>query len=252
MVPRGVEVWGGYRQDANATESGFDTTIVVNGVDTRFDRRDVKLHKTTFDANYVNTLMGAKAVAYHVITFTDRIFDKEGNAYTLEQQRQDNYITTDGSNLANRGGSSSYASLTTRFSSAAPTDYATYGDLLYRAVIDGIYVQGGRADIAIERLGSSNVLNPNRYGGAAIVKDYAHIRNCVLEDNRAYYGGALALMPGAIVSGTLIKGNSATEGGGAIYVFTEGDEVNLLEGTSPSGHCPPTIPETVSPTATTR
>jgi len=228
MVPRGVEVWGGYRQDANAKESGFDTTIDGK----RFDRRDVKRYKTTFDANYVNTLMGAKAVAYHVITFTDRIFDKEGNAYTLEEQEQGTnaYITPDGRNLAKRGGSTSYASLTTHFSYTEPTDYATYGDLLYRAVIDGIYVQGGRADIAIERLGSSNVLNPNRYGGAAIVKDYAHIRNCVLEDNRAYYGGALALMPGAIVSGTLIKGNSATEGGGAIYVFTEGDEVNLLEG----------------------
>ena len=232
MVPRGVEVWGGYRQDANATESGFDTIIVVNGEKTRFDCRDVRRHKTTFDANYVNTLMGAKAVAYHVITFTDRIFDKEGNAYTLEEQQQgaNAYITPNGSNLAQRGGSSSYASLTTHFSSAVPQDYAAYGDLLYRAVIDGIYVQGGRADIAIERLGSSNVLNPNRYGGAAIVKNYAHVRNCVLEDNRAYYGGALALMPGAIVSGTLIKGNSATEGGGAIYVFTEGDEVNLLEG----------------------
>ena len=232
MVPRGVEVWGGYRQDANAKESGFDTTITVNNVATRFDRRDVRRHKTTFDANYVNSLLGTKAVAYHVITFTDRIFDKEGNAYTLEEQQQgaNAYITPSGSNLAKRGGSSSYASLTTRFSSAVPQDYADYGDLLYRAVIDGIYVQGGRADIAIERLGSSNVLNPNRYGGAAIVKNYAHVRNCVLEDNRAYYGGALALMPGAIVSGTLIKGNSATEGGGAIYVFTEGDEVNLLEG----------------------
>ena len=232
MVPRGVEVWGGYRQDANAKESGFDTTITVNNVATRFDRRDVKRHKTTFDANYVNTLMGTKAVAYHVITFTDRIFDKEGNAYTLEEQQQgiNGYITPNGDNLAKRGGSSSYASLTTHFSYTEPQDYATYGDLLYRAVIDGIYVQGGRADIAIERLGSSNVLNPNRFGGAAIVKNYAHIRNCVLEDNRAYYGGALALMPGAIVSGTLIKGNSATEGGGAIYVFTEGDEVNLLEG----------------------
>lgn len=232
MVPRGVEVWGGYRQDANAKVSGFDTTITVNNVATRFDRRDVRRHKTTFDANYVNSLLGTKAVAYHVITFTDRIFDKEGNAYTLEEQQQgaNAYITPNGSNLAQRGGSSSYASLTTHFSYAVPQDYADYGDLLYRAVIDGIYVQGGRADIAIERLGSSNVLNPNRYGGAAIVKNYAHVRNCVLEDNRAYYGGALALMPGAIVSGTLIKGNSATEGGGAIYVFTEGDEVNLLEG----------------------
>ena len=232
MVPRGVEVWGGYRQDANAKVSGFDTTITVNNVATRFDRRDVRRHKPTFDANYVNSLLGTKAVAYHVITFTDRIFDKEGNAYTLEEQQQgaNAYITPSGSNLAQRGGSSSYASLTTHFSYAVPKDYAAYGDLLYRAVIDGIYVQGGRADIAIERLGSSNVLNPNRYGGAAIVKNYAHVRNCVLEDNRAYYGGALALMPGAIVSGTLIKGNSATEGGGAIYVFTEGDEVNLLEG----------------------
>ncbi len=232
MVPRGVEVWGGYRQDANAKESGFDTTITVNNVATRFDRRDVRRYKTTFDANYVNTLMGTKAVAYHVVTFTDRIYDKEGNAYTLEEQEQGTnaYITPDGSNLANRGGSTSYASLTTHFSYTEPGDYAAYGDLLYRAVIDGIYVTGGRADIAIERLGSSNVLNPNRFGGAAIVKNYAHIRNCVLQDNRAYYGGALALMPGAIVSGTLIKGNSATEGGGAIYVFTEGDEVNLLEG----------------------
>jgi len=78
-----------------------------------------------------------------------------------------------------------------------------------RAVIDGIYLTDGEAN------------SPDfddRIGGAAVVTDFAHVRNCIVANNTAEgYGGGLYLKPGALVSGTIVKNNSATIGGG-IYV----------------------------------
>ncbi len=45
--------------------------------------------------------------------------------------------------------------------------------------------------------------------------DFAHIRNCVIQDNQAHAnGGGLYLKPLALVSGTIIKRNTASIGGG--------------------------------------
>lgn len=78
-----------------------------------------------------------------------------------------------------------------------------------RAIIDGISIEDGLAKgTGIEDKG----------GAAAIVTNFAHIRNCVLQNNEASnYGGALYLQPGALVSGCVMLNNVAEEGG-AIYV----------------------------------
>lgn len=132
---------------------------------------------------------GSKTTGYHVVTFTDKLFRADGTQ-----------IETHPSLLAL--------------------------DVKGRAVVDGCFIRGGVADG--EELAGTD-LNANRYGGAAIVTDYGHIRNCIIEDNEAYYGGALALMPGALVSGTLIRDNLAQLNGGAIYVFEDGTRVEFAD-----------------------
>lgn len=132
---------------------------------------------------------GSKTTGYHVVTFTDKLFRADG------------------------------------------TQIETHPSLLAlgvtgRAVVDGCFIRGGVADG--EELAGTD-LNANRYGGAAIVTDYGHIRNCIIEDNEAYYGGALALMPSALVSGTLIRDNLAQLNGGAIYVFEDGTCVEFAD-----------------------
>ena len=85
-----------------------------------------------------------------------------------------------------------------------------------RVVLDGIFLQNGDAS------GSEEYY---QNGGAAIVTDYAHIRNCVVQNNNASgCGGGLYLDSRALVSGCVIKENSAKYGAG-IYVFEpDGDE----------------------------
>lgn len=78
-----------------------------------------------------------------------------------------------------------------------------------RAVVDGCFVVEGMAD------GERPI---TKVGGAAVVTGFAHIRNCVLENNEASQGGgALFLRPGALVSGCLFRNNKAKLGG-AVYV----------------------------------
>ena len=57
-------------------------------------------------------------------------------------------------------------------------------------------------------------------GGAAIVTGYAHIRNCVVQNNKATdAGGGLYLEEGALVSGSIVQYNEVTKGdGGGLYV----------------------------------
>lgn len=79
-----------------------------------------------------------------------------------------------------------------------------------RAVLDGVFLQNGNA------AGSEEYY---QNGGAAIVTDYAHIRNCVVQNNNASgCGGGLYLSSRALVSGCIIKENTADYGAG-IYVF---------------------------------
>ena len=78
-----------------------------------------------------------------------------------------------------------------------------------RAVVDGLFIEDGYAN-------SPNT--EDKIGAGAIVTGYAHIRNCVVQNNEAVAnGGGLYLKPNALVSGTIVKKNAAEIGGG-IYI----------------------------------
>lgn len=86
-----------------------------------------------------------------------------------------------------------------------------------RAVLDGLFIEDGNADGEKQSTGQRT---DNRVGGAAIVTRYAHIRNCVVQNNKATdAGGGLYLEEGALVSGSIVQYNEVTKGdGGGLYV----------------------------------
>lgn len=84
-----------------------------------------------------------------------------------------------------------------------------------QTIIDGLYLIEGKAT----SMAGGN--NPNTRGGGAVVPDWAHVRNCVVAQCEAIQGGALYLLPGATVSGTLIMENEAEDGAG-VYADAEG------------------------------
>ena len=87
-----------------------------------------------------------------------------------------------------------------------------------RAVVDGLFIMDGNAD------------GPDpteQTGGGCIVTAYAHVRNCVVQDNNAFgNGGGLYLKPNALVSGTILKNNTADIGGG---MYIEAPVDSLIE-----------------------
>ena len=58
IVPRGVEVWGGY--------------------DENFGPRDILVNKTLFKAQYVSAADTSLINTYHAVVFTDYLYDEEG------------------------------------------------------------------------------------------------------------------------------------------------------------------------------
>ena len=154
QVPRGVEVWGGYNT-AFTERKPLDYPTTLNGIYQATDGQDVTV--------------------YHVVTFTEEVFDEEGNKIADKS-------------LAGASGTS---------------------------ILDGLFIVNGKAD---------GQTADDRRGGAAIVPDYAHIRNCIVSNCEASgEGGGLYLKPGATVSGTLVSNNQAMKGAG-IYVeaFADG------------------------------
>ena len=87
-----------------------------------------------------------------------------------------------------------------------------------RAVVDGLFIMDGNADGP----------DPSEQtGGGCIVTAYAHVRNCVVQDNNAFgNGGGLYLKPNALVSGTILKNNTADIGGG---MYIEAPVDSLIE-----------------------
>ena len=85
-------------------------------------------------------------------------------------------------------------------------DYNTTA-IEYRAVIDGCHLIDGNAS---DKAGFKSM------GGAAVVPKKAHVRNCLITGCEATKGGALSLLKGGMVSGSVILNNVAQEGG-AIY-----------------------------------
>lgn len=77
-----------------------------------------------------------------------------------------------------------------------------------KSIIDGIYLIDGKAT---SMAGNGN---PNTRGGGAVVPSWAHVRNCVVTRCEAIEGGGLYVLPGGIVSGSLIMDNTAENGAG--------------------------------------
>ncbi len=205
IVPRGVEVWGGYSDVYNKETGvhGFYTEKKDSNNKTVYidNKRSITGYPTYFHS-YFNNAENLNVVwNYHVITFSDKVFDGNGKPYL-----ENDALT----------GPSSYTGAAGEVLMSMKED----GGVTDRAVIDGIFITGGRANLQTYSSGAGTV-NINRYGGAAIVTDYAHVRNCIVRDNLSVYGGALALTHGALVTGCLIENNTASYGG-AIYVFPDG------------------------------
>jgi len=190
MVPRGVEVWGGYTVD-DVLDKTTNEDIAPYFSE---DERSVMYHPTFLQTQYDNSKLNEVIKGYHVVTFTDKTFDENG----IERKSDDGRSLT--------------------LSSAGVTD---------RAVLDGLFLTGGQADGESTGTASANQ-NSNQFGGAAIVTEYAHVRNCIIKNNEATYGGALALMNKGLVSGCLIIDNEANYGGG-IYVFEDGVSLSTGE-----------------------
>jgi hypothetical protein len=165
QVPRGVELWGGYRQtEAGATDMTKDEYY-------GFKTRDV-LRDSTILAGSTPEVSNV----YHVVTFTDYVFDADGKPITKSDGTKEL--------LSEKTGE--------------------MGDFS-RAVLDGLYIEGGQAN---------GTLPENQIGGAAVVPGWAHVRNCILQHNSAdNAGGALYLQDGAVVSGSILQNNTANIGG---------------------------------------
>ena len=169
LVPRGIEVRGGYYDTyTSENEHGF---LEVN--------RNIIDSKTTLTGKYTSN--GQETNVYHVVTFTDNVYDGDGN---LE------YENGNPKTLMN--------SVTEENTSH------------YRSILDGLFITGGHAD----------GLNPiDQYGGAARLPDFAHVRNCIVYGNEAAEGGgAFYMQPKSIVSGSVLEENTTEGYGGAVYI----------------------------------
>ena len=95
-------------------------------------------------------------------------------------------------------------------------DYDNYNTtaLTDNTIIDGCRLIDGNAS---DKSGFKSM------GGAAIVPRKAHVRNCEISDCQATLGGALMLLKGSIVSGSVIVRNKAQKGG-AIYALRSNDK----------------------------
>lgn len=95
-------------------------------------------------------------------------------------------------------------------------DYDDYNTtaLTENTIIDGCRLIDGNAS---DKSGFKSM------GGAAIVPRKAHVRNCEISDCQATQGGALTLLKGSIVSGSVIVRNKAQKGG-AIYALRSNDK----------------------------
>ncbi len=126
----------------------------------------------------ITSSTGAEGNTFHVVTFTNDLFTPDEEYYM------------DGDNPIRN-------------------QLAFMTDEKDRAVVDGLFIMDGHAN-------SPDM--EDRIGAAAVVTNYAHIRNCVIQENTAEaYGGGLYLKPYALVSGTIIKNNTAETGGG-VYI----------------------------------
>lgn len=181
QIPHGVEVQGGWDDD--------------------FKKRDPLNNKTllkgTFDYG------DGTSTAYHVVTFTDYVFDENGNRINKGKD-------ADGLPI--------YELLSDNVKTYKATWEATpVNNLFSRSLINGCYIENGQAD---------GVLEEDQRGGAAVVTGFADISNCVIQNNSASgYGGGLYVEPSGIVSGCILQDNKAANGAG--IAIAEPDDVGL-------------------------
>jgi len=191
MVPRGVLVYGGY----NAADYSEETRSVLN-------------HRTVLDGTYKKKGSTSNIKAYHVVTFTDRVYDPSGMPYLSgDAELAENNGASSYSSGSNITDESLILSMGNKFADSNVSDYS---------VLDGLFLQHGQADGV--SISTSATKNLKGYGGAAVVPSYGSIRNCIIRNNEALYGGGgLFLQKGATVCGTLIKDNEAQYGGGVYF-----------------------------------
>lgn len=170
QIPRGVEVQGGWDQD--------------------FTKRDPLNNKTLLKGTF--NYGDGNSTAYHVVTFTDYVFDENGNRIS-------------------KGTAADGLPIYKLLSETVKTYKATWentpvSNLFSRSLINGCYIEDGQAD---------GVLEENQRGGAAVVTGFANISNCVIQNNSASgYGGGLYVEPSGIVSGCILQDNKAANGAG--------------------------------------
>ena len=181
QIPRGVEVQGGWDED--------------------FKKRDPLNNKTLLTGTF--NYDRSTSTAYHVVTFTDYVFDENGNRISKGKD-------ADGLPI--------YKLLSDKFTTYKATWEKTPGDSIFsRSLINGCYIENGQAD---------GVLPENQRGGAAVVTSFADISNCVIQNNSASgYGGGLYVEPSGIVSGCILQDNEAAYGAG--IAIDEPDNTSL-------------------------
>lgn len=181
QIPHGVEVQGGWDQN--------------------FKKRDPLNQKTLLTGTF--NYDGSTSTAYHVVTFTDYVFNENGNRISKGKG-------ADGLPI--------YELLSETVKTYKVTWEATPGENLFsRSLINGCYIENGQAD---------GVLPEDQRGGAAVVTGFADISNCVIQNNSASgYGGGLYVEPSGIVSGCILQYNEAANGGG--IAIDEPDDVGL-------------------------
>lgn len=181
QIPHGVEVQGGWNDD--------------------FTKRDPLNNKTLLKGTF--NYGDGTSTAYHVVTFTDYVFDENGNRI---------------SNGKDADGLPIYELLSDKVKTYKATWEATpVSNLFSRSLINGCYIENGQAD---------GVLPENQRGGAAVVTGFADISNCVIQNNSASgYGGGLYVEPSGIVSGCILQDNKSAYGAG--IAIDEPDNTSL-------------------------
>lgn len=194
IIPHGVQLWGGFTTDFYETDG--DGNPVKDGEGHTKMLRDPLRYPTYITGDVVSST-GAEGQAHHVIHFTNDLFDENEDKIPAS---------------VSEGGQKTYGQL------------AVLTDEKDRAVLDGLFIINGYANGSPAGDGS---VTTDMNGAAAIVTGYAHVRNCVITNNRAMgYGGGLYLEPHALVSGCIIKNNEAQTGGGVFVAQPESGDVN--------------------------
>lgn len=169
QIPHGVELSGGWNDE--------------------FTKRDPINNATILSGTY--NYSTTTATAYHVVTFTDYVFDTDGKPETE--------TATDGT--------TKYKLLSDKITTYLPdTSTVAKDNLFSRAKLSGVYIKGGDAD---------GLLEEDQRGGACVVPAWATVVNCIIEDNSASgSGGGLYLQSRSLVDGCIIQYNTAKNGGG--------------------------------------